>query len=237
MADVDRERLKVRSMLSLSAPADALYAYYAFYHDPDRTELRVHEDANGHADGFLAVCQTGQRLFQPTVVLRTPKVDVAVKLLREALEPGRPYYLITTPDLKEVTSTVVEMPEPSISRVYAIDLSRFKYAINVLVVAAEGVEGRPRFVVRSREEIVAEAGVVWLSAHFAAVYARASSAARERDLGKSALSTCTRWVVRSGRHPLMIVGVEDCRATALAESVGYVDSGARELAGDVTCCL
>jgi len=237
MADLDRERLKVRSLLSLSAPADALYAYYAFYHDPERTELRVHEDAEGHTDGFVAVCQTGQRLFQPTVVLRTPKADVAVKLLREALEPGRPYYLITTLDLKEVASTVVDMPNPEISRVYTIDLSRFEYDVNVMVVAEEGVEGRPRFVVRSREEIVAEAGAAWLSAHFAAVYARATPGARERGLGVSVLSTCTRWVVRSGRHPLMIVDIEDDHTTALAERIGYVDTGARELAGDVTCCL
>jgi hypothetical protein len=236
MPDVDRKRLKVRSMLSLSAPADALYAYYVFYHDQDRTELHVHEDAEGRADGFVAVCQTGQRLFQPTVVLRTPKVNVAVELLREALAPGRPYYLITTPDLREAASRVVEMSDPEISRIYKIDLSRFDYDINVLVVAEEGVEGRPRFLVRSREEVVAEAGVAWLSPHFAAVYVRAIPAARERGLGTAVLSTCTRWVVRSGRHPLAIVQMGEDYATAVAEQVGYVDTGARELAGDVTCC-
>jgi hypothetical protein len=236
MPDVDRERLKVRSMLSLSAPGDALYAYYAFYHDPDRTELHVHEDIDGRADGFLAVCQTGQRLFQPTVVLRTPKVDVAATLLRTALEAGRPYYLITTPDLRQAATRVVEMPEPEISRVYEIDLSRFQYNINVMVVAEEGIEGRPRFLVRSRDDVVAEAGVTWLSPSFAAVYVRATPAARERGLGRSVLSACTRWVVRSGRHPLAIVNRQDRYATAAAEGVGYVDTGARELAGDVTCC-
>ena len=236
MAEVDKQRLKVRSMLSLSAPVDALYAYYVFYHDRERTELHVHEDAAGHADGFVAVCQTAQRLFQPTVVLRTPKVDVAVELLREALDPGRPYYLITTPDLKEATSQIVDMPDPEVSRIYEIDLSRFDYQPNVLVVAEEGVEDRPRFLVRSQGEAVAEAGVTWLSPHFAAVYAQATPAARQRGLGKSVLATCTRWVVRSGRHPLAIVDVGDDDITGLVEEVGYVDSGARELAGDVTRC-
>ena len=237
MPEFDKQRLKVRSMLSLSAPVDALYAYYAFYHDPERTELHVHEDAEGHPDGFVAVCRTGQRLFQPTVVVRTPKVDVAVKLLRDALEPGRPYYLITTPDLREAVSQVVEMDGLVISRVYAIDLSRFSYQPNVLVVAEEGVEGRPRFLVRSRDEVVAEAGVTWLSSHFAAVYVRATPAARERGLGVAVLSTCTRWVVRAGKHPLAIVDVGDDGVTKLVEEVGYVDTGARELAGDVICCL
>jgi hypothetical protein len=170
------------------------------------------------------------------VVLRTPKVDVAVHLLREALEPGRPYHLVTTPDLKDPASRVVETGQPKISRIYEIDLARFEYAINVMVVSEQGVEGRPRFVIRSRDLTVAEASVTWISPQFAAVHAHAAPAARERGLGKAVLTACTQWVVRSGRHPLTIVEVGDDYATGLAESVGYVDTGARELASDVTCC-
>jgi hypothetical protein len=235
MAEVDKRRLKIRAMLSLSAVTDALYAYYAFYHDRERTELHVHEDADGHADGFAAVCQTSERLFQPTVVLRTPKVRVAVELLDEALAPGRPYYLITTPDLREAVSEVVHMPQPQTNLLYEIDLSRFEYTINVLVVAQEGIEDRPRFLVRSQEEVVAEAGVAWLSPHFAAVYAQATPPAQERGLGRSALATCTRWVVRSGRRPLAIINPKERGAIALVEAVGYVDTGARDLAGEVVC--
>ena len=237
MAEVDKKRLSVRSMLSLSAPADALYAYYAFYHDPERTEIYIHEDGQGYADGFLAVCQTAQRLFQPTVVLRTAKADVGVGLLEEALDRGRPYYLITTPDLRQPVSRVVDMTEPQVSRIYEIDLARFERQVNVLVVAEEGLEGRPRFLVRSGDEIVAEAGVAWMSPQFAAVHAEATPLARDRGLGEAVLAACTRWVVRSGRHPLVIVGTRDEHGTRLAEQVGYVDSGARELASDVVCCL
>jgi hypothetical protein len=237
MAEVDKVRLKIRPMLSLSAAADALYAYYAFYHDRERTELRVHEAGDGHADGFVAICQTSHRLFQPTVVLRTPKVHVAVALLQEALVSGRPYHLITTPDLRDAVSQVVAMGELRTSRVYKIDLSRFQDVINVLVVAEEGIEQRPRFVVRSQEEIVAEAGVAWLSPHFAAIHTEATHAARERELGRSVLATCTRWVLRSGRRPLAIIDGQDGDAIALAEAVGYKDTGARDLAGDVLCCL
>jgi GNAT superfamily N-acetyltransferase len=236
MADVDSKRLKVRSMLSLSAPADALYAYYAFYHERERSRLYVHEDAAGRADGFVAVCQTAQRLFQPTVVLRTPNVKVAVDLLRQALEPGRPYYLITTPDLRESVSQVVKMDEPKLSRIYELKLSRFEYQVNVMVVADDGVEGRPRFLVRSGDLVVAEAGVTWLSPQFAGIHAEAAPAARRRGLGESVLAACTRWVVRSGRHPLIIAAMKDDYGTTLAEKVGYVDSGARELASDVVCC-
>jgi hypothetical protein len=234
-AGLDDKRLKIRSLLSLSAPADALYAYYAFYHDPKRTELTVHEDDEGRADGFVAVCQTAQRLFQPTVVLRTARARVAVELLRDALTPGRPYYLITTLDLQEAAAEVVEIEDLEINRVYEVDLGRFEYQVNVLVVADEGIEGRPRFVIRAQEETVAEAGVTWLSPHFAGVYIRATSPARERSFGQSVLGACTRWVIRSGRHPLVIVGAQDTFTTTLVEAVGYRDAGARELAGDVVC--
>lgn len=233
--ELDRDRLKIRSLISLSAPADALYAYYAFYHDRKRTELTIHEDRAGRADGFVAVCQTGQRLFQPTVALRTPKAPVAVELLREALTPGRPYYLITTVDLREAAAEVVEIPEPEINRVYEIDLSRFEYRVNVLVVAEEGIEDRPRFLIRAQEEIVAEAGVAWLTPHFAGVYVHAAPPAGERGFDRSVLGACTRWVIRSGRHPLAMVDVQDDSTTSLVEAVGYVDSGARELVGDVIC--
>ncbi|MGD2104628.1 MAG: GNAT family N-acetyltransferase [Anaerolineae bacterium] len=234
MASVQGDSLKVRSLLSVSAPADAVYAYYAFYHDRDRTELRVHEDSEGRTDGFVAVCQTGRRLFEPTVVLRTPKLDVGAALLREALSIGRTCYLITTPDLRDVAPTAVEMQDPGLSRVYEISLSRFEYAINVMVVAEEGIEGRPRFLVRSGDEVVAEAGLAWLSPHFASVQIWATPPARERGLGAAVLSACTRWVVRSGRHPLASVEMRDTYTTELFEEVGYVDSGARELSGDIT---
>lgn len=235
MPELDALRLKIRPMLSLSAPADALYAYYGFYHDPERTDLHVYEDAGGRAVGFVAVCQTAQRLFQPTVALRAPDPDVAVELLRRALTPGRPYYLITTLHLQEAVTEVVEMPELHINRVYEIDLSRLNQEINVLVVAEEGIEGRPRFLVRSQDETIAEAGVSWLSPHFGGVYAQANAEALERGLGRAVVAACTRWVIRSGRHPLSIVDAQDEAATHLLETVGYADTGARELAGDVTC--
>ncbi len=235
MAEFDALRLKIRPMLSLSAPADALYTYYGFYHDPERTELYVHEGTAGRADGFVAVCQTAQRLFQPTVALRALDPDVAVELLRRALKPGRPYYLVTTLHLQEAVAEVVQMAEVQINRIYEVDLSRLNQEVNVLVVPDVGIEGRPRFLVRSEDEIVAEAGVSWLSPHFGGIYAQVTPAARERGLGRAVVVACTRWVIRSGRHPLSVVDAQDEAGTYLLETAGYVDTGGRELAGDVTC--
>jgi len=235
VADLESLRLKVRPLLHLSAPSDALSAYYAFYHDPRRTRLYVHEDADGHADGFVAVCQTGQRLFQPTVVLCMPRAEVAVELLRQALVPGRPYYLITTPGLRDAVVKVVDIEQPEINHVYRLDLSRFQPLINVLVVAEQGLGGRPRFVIRSQGEIAAEAGLNWASPHFAEVSVRTAPAAQGRGWGRAVVTACTTWVLRSARQPLYVVNEANGPSIALAEAVGYVDSGTREFAGEGVC--
>jgi GNAT superfamily N-acetyltransferase len=228
-------RLKVRPLLRLSEPADALAVYYALYHDPGRTSLHVHEDAAGRADGFVAVCQTGQRLFEPTVVLRTADDRAAALLLREALVPGRSYYLITTPDLREAVAEVVHIEQPEINRIYRLDLSRLQTSINVLVVAEQGVGDLPRFAIRSQEEVAAEAGLNWASSHFAEIFVRAAPAAQGRGWGRAVLTACTLWVIRSGRQPLYVAGEENVVSIALAETTGYVDSGAREFAGEGVC--
>ena len=79
-AQLEALRERVRLLLNLSAPGDGLYAYYALYHSPQRMALHAHENREGQVDGFVAVCQTGQRLFQPTVALRTPDARAAAKL-------------------------------------------------------------------------------------------------------------------------------------------------------------
>ena len=235
MTELENLRLKVRPLLHFSAPADALAVYYAFYHDPRRTRLYVHEGNAGRAEGFVVVCQTGQRLFQSTVVLRTPSADAAVELLRRALVPGRPYYLITTPDLRDTVAEVVDIEQPEINRVYRLDLSRFQPIINVLVVAEQGLGGRPRFVIRSQGEVAAEAGLNWYSSHFAELFVYTVPSAQGRGWGRAVLTACTMWAVRSARQPLYIVSEGNEPSIALAEATGYVDTGAREFAGEGVC--
>jgi len=235
VTDLESLRLKVRSLLSFSMPSDALFVYYALYHDPRRTRLYVHEDARGRTDGFVAVCQTGQRLFQPTVVLRTPNAEAAVGLLYQALVPGRPYYLVTTPDLRDAVAEVVDVERPEINHVYRLELFRLQSSINVLVVAEEGPGGLPRFVIRSQGEIAAESGASWHSPHFSELFVRTVPAAQGRGWGRAVLAASTTWVVRSGRQPLYIVNEGNEPSLALAKAVGYVDTGVREFAGEGVC--
>jgi RimJ/RimL family protein N-acetyltransferase len=237
VADLESLRLRARLLLNLSAPTDAVPAYYALYHDPPRTRLTVHEDAAGHVDGFVAVCETGQRLFQPTVVLRTPSAEAAVELLQQALVPGRPYYLITTPDLRESVAEIVDIQQPEVNRIYRLDLVRFQPLINVLVVTEQDLGGRPRFVIHSHSqgEVAAESGANWASPHFVEVFVRTAATAQGRGWGRAVLTSCTTWVLRSARQPLYIVDERNERSTGLAEALGYVDTGAREFAGEGVC--
>ncbi len=235
MTDLENQRLKIRSLLHFSAPSDALFVYYAFYHDPRRTQLYVHESEGGHADGFVAVCQTGQRLFQPTVVLRTPNVEAAVEMLRQALVPGRPYYLITTPDLRDAVAEVADVKQPEVNHVYRLELFRLRPSINVLVVSEQGPGDLPRFLIRSRGEVAAESGVNWSSPHFSELFVRTIPAVRGRGWGQTVLAASTTWAVRSGRQPLYVVNEANDSSLALAKTVGYVDTGVREFAGECVC--
>jgi len=232
MNSIESLRLKIRPLLHLSAPADALFAYYAFYHDSSRTALYVHEQPDGRADGFVAVCQTGQRLFTPTVALHTPNASVALDLLREALIPGRPYYLITTLDLRDVVTKVLTIGQPEVNHLYKLELHRINVALNVLVVTEQG-EGRfPRFVIRSQGQVASEAGVNWMSPHYAELFVQTKPWARGRSWGQAVLAACSMWAVRSARHPLCVVNAHNEASMALMRAVGYVDTGVREFAGE-----
>jgi len=61
MGEVELLRRCVRPMLDFDAPVDALYVYYALYHDPARTRLLIQEGEMGRVDGFMAVCQIGRK--------------------------------------------------------------------------------------------------------------------------------------------------------------------------------
>ena len=235
MIDLKSQRQRIRHLLDSEAPADAQAAYYALHHVPRRTDLMVHTDDEGVVDGLVAVCQTGQRLFRPTVVLRASDDYTALVLLRRALVAGRPYYITTTLGLREAVLEVVHIEQPEILSVYRLDLSRFHPDINVMVVEESSPSGVLRFIIRSRGDIVAEAGINWTSPFFADLSVRTVPAARQRGWGKAVLSASSAWVVRSARTPLYTVSEANKASIALARSVGYVDTRGREFAGEGGC--
>ncbi|MGD1995574.1 MAG: GNAT family N-acetyltransferase [Anaerolineae bacterium] len=232
--DLTELRRRVRPMLDLSAARDALSAYYALYHNPERTRLLIQEGPTDRVEAFLSICQTGRDLFRLTAVLRARNSGAAEELLHRELEPRRPYYLITTPDLHSVVEEVLAVEQFEINRVYRLDLSLYTPAISVLVVPDRAADGSPRFVIRSQGKLAAEAGTNWRSPHFAGLYAWTSPEARDRGWGKAVVESCANWVIRSGAQPLYIVSEDNQSSIRLAESVGFTDTGSRELAVEGT---
>lgn len=234
--DLEELRRKARTMLDLHAPRDGLAAYYVLYYDPARTRLWVAE-RGARVEGFMVLCQTGWDLFRPLGILRARRLDVAWALLQRSLYPSggvplrRPYYLVTTPDLLGVAEEVLEVGKASLNRIYYLDLRRYEPEVNILVTPTQAANGFPRFVIRSRDtQIVAEAGINWQSPHFAEVYVQAAPEAQGRGWGKAVLDACITWILRSGVIPLYVVAEGNEPSARLAESVGFVDSGARECA-------
>lgn len=226
-----RARLERKGFLSLTEPRDALAAYYALYHDPGRIQLWLHYDPSDRIDAFVAVCQTGFNLFQPTVVLRAGDDEAALALLREALIVGRPYYVVTAPFLSSVVRAAMQLEREEFNRVYCFDPRRYRHEVNVLVQPARTPDGVPRYVIRSRGEIASEAGVNWRSPHFAELFVRTQPWARGRGWGRAVVAACATTLIQSGVQPLYMVSEGNIASVRLAESVGFVDTGAREFAG------
>lgn len=227
--DLTELRRQARPLLDLFAPRDGLAAYYALYHDPARTRLYV-EEREGRTEGFLAICQTGRDLFRLLAVLRARHNEAAASLLQRGLLPRRPYYLITSTDLLPSVGRALQVERTELNRIYRLDLWRYAPTINVLVEPVQATDGSPRFVIRPHGEVAAEAGINWLSPQFAEVYAWTAPWAQGRGWGKAVVESCVAWVIRSGVQPLYIVSEDNEPSIRLAESVGFVDSGAREAA-------
>ena len=56
--ELNEKRRAIRHLLSPTDPADALTSYYALWHDPRRTQLTLHHDAQLRVEGFVVVCLT-----------------------------------------------------------------------------------------------------------------------------------------------------------------------------------
>lgn len=231
---LEEQRAAIRPFLSLSDPGDALAVYYALYHDPKRTQLTLHYDTSGRVDGFVAVCRTGQDLFRPLVTLRARSRPVLAELLPQALLPGRPYTCVVPAEMATAINAAVTLSAPSLNLIYVLDPDRFQPVINVFVQRAQGLEGSPRMVIRSGERIIAEAGLNWRSPYFAEVYVHTEPAVRGRGYGRSVVAALTALLLEEGVRPLYVVGEGHTESIQLAQSLGYVDSGAREYQCEIT---
>jgi RimJ/RimL family protein N-acetyltransferase len=229
---LNAKRKAIRPLLSPADPADALTSYYALWHDPRRTQLFLHRDSEGDTDGFVTVSQTGADLFRPLVTLRAPNEPAAGDLLRTALAPNRPYHLIVPVTLASAARAHLKLSRSSLNRIYVLDPSRFQPIVNVLVQRITGADGAPRFQIESQGQLVAMSGTNWRSPTFAEVFVYVHPSGRGRGWGRSVVSACTAALLEERLRPLYMVEEGNEASIHIAEALGYLDTGLRELSAE-----
>lgn len=232
IVSIHAQRTQVRRLLDDSSPADAPTAYYALFHDPARSALFTHAGEKGRVTGFVAVCQTGIDLFRPLLTLQCPDAESAAALLGQALTPGRPYILFARVNQLPLVSDVLRLDSHRILHILRLDPRRFQPVINVLARHETAHDGTPRCVIESGGA-QAVAGVNWQSPAFAEIFVHTDPALRERGLGTSVAVGVTQAVLESGMRPLYLVEDGNDPSRRIAESLGYVDTGVRQVYADV----
>jgi RimJ/RimL family protein N-acetyltransferase len=219
------QRERIRPLLVPTDPSDGMTAYYALTHDPRRTRLTLHRTPAGGVDGFVAVCQTGRDLFVPLVVMRAREDDVA-ELLRQALQQGRPYTVVTQPELRSGIEDVLLAEHQQVNQVHVLQPESHRPVINVMVQPGQSAF---RYEIRVRDQVVAAAGVNWLSASLADMYVYTDRAFQGRGWGKAVGSACVGDLLAKRLLPLYTVSEQNTASRRLSEALGFRDSGAREL--------
>jgi len=222
-------RENVRDLLNEFDAADALASYYALHHDPQRTALFVHRNTEGVVDGFLARCQTGIDLFRPLVTMRVRGGGAIPALLEPGLPPGRPHLLALPARLAEQVAAHVMFTEISHHLILRLDPARFQPIINVLVMQSRDSTGSPRAIIRRGEQTVAAAGVNWRSPVFAEVYVQVEAAFWSRGYGRSVLSAVVEELLKHQVMPIYAAERTNEASLKLAQDVGFIDTGAREV--------
>lgn len=230
--EVNEQRRTIRHLLAPHDPADALTSYYALWHDPHRTQLVLHHDIEGRVDGFLTLSQTGADLFRPLVTLRAPDEGVVADLVQGALVRERSYLMVVSVTLASAMREHLDVTRSTLNHIYRLDPTRFQPIVNVLVRRVVAADGTPRFQIESQGQVVAMSGTNWRSPTYAEVFVYVHPRGRGRGWGKSVVSACTAALLEDRLRPLYMVEESNKASVLIAEGLGYVDTGAREFAGE-----
>ncbi|MBN1681816.1 MAG: GNAT family N-acetyltransferase [Anaerolineae bacterium] len=225
------QRTQVRRLLDDSNPADAPTAYYALFHPPARSTLHVLTGETGQVDGFAGCFQTGIDLFRPLVTLACQDAACAADALAATLTPGRPYILFANMNQLPLVGGSLQINNHRVLQIYQLDSRRFEPVVNVLV-QCKITDDVPRCWIDSGG-LQAVSGVNWQSPAFAEIYVQTDTQARERGWGQSVTSSVVQAVLESGRIPLYLVENDNVPSRRLAENLGFVDTGARQVYADV----
>lgn len=238
-------RKAIRPLLQENNPADAQAAYYVFHHPDEKTKLVPSWTSGELIKGYVCVSRTGVDLFRPLITMRLPHLlrtndlDLAAgaELIRQAIPEGMPVIINAPINYQPLLASILEIKVEQRLKLLALDRERFEPMINVLIQKSESYNDLPRFVIRSSDdshhqgqgEVVASAGINWRSDRFAEIYVYTKNPHRRKGLGRSVVAAIVDSILKNGRTPLYVVQDINQPSISLAESVGFVDTGADQL--------
>lgn len=228
-----QQRRAIYSLLDEASPADGMAAYFAFYHPDSRTILRPYPYAAVRAEGYVALSRTGMDLFRPFVTLRLPihNVQTSTDVIYEAIDGGTAVILNAPARYAPLLRALFDVQTEEHLSLYQLTANRFAPIINVLVTKDKAPNGLPRFSIRDRDNDVigASATLNWQSPRFAEIGVTTQPGYRRRGWGRSVVSAMANYLLENGRIPLYVASQTNGASIQLAESVGFTDTGVREL--------
>ncbi|MGF1507504.1 MAG: GNAT family N-acetyltransferase [Chloroflexi bacterium] len=221
-------RREASELLNEFDAADGLAAYYTLHHEDRRTTLAVSHSA-GQVDGFLVRCMTGIDLFRPLVTLRLRGDAALPDLLEQGMVPGHPALLAVPMAYHERLEPHLDLSAVEVNHILRLNPTRFHPQRNVIVAAISDPRGSPRMEIRRYDQVVAAAGINWRSPIFAEVYVHVKEAHRLQGWGRAVLTTLISTLLKMEITPLYTVAETNGPSRELAASLGFVDTGAREI--------
>lgn len=228
-----QQRRAIYHLLDETNPADGMAAYFVFHHPDNRTILRPYPYAAIRAQGYVALSRTGMDLFRPFVTLRLPIHDMqtSTNIIYEAIDVGTAVILNAPARYGPLLHALFEIHSEEQLSLFRLRPSHFTPIINVLVTQDTAPNGLPRFLIRDRDNDVvgASATLNWQSPKYAEIGVTTQPGYRRRGWGRSVVSSMANYLLENGRTPLYVVAQNNEASIQLAESVGFTDSGIREI--------
>ena len=119
-------------------------------------------------------------------------------------------------------------------RVYCLESKDFQHIINALVQPHTGANGLLGFVIRSKGRTLSSARVIWQSQYFAEISVSTVPEARGRGWGRSVVAALVNELVHRRIRPIYVTTEDNPGSIRVAQTVGFVDTGARIFSGSAT---
>jgi len=228
-----QQRRAIFHLLDEANPADGMASYFAFHHPDNRTILRPFPYTAIRAEGYVALSRTGMDLFRPFVTLRLPihNMQTSADVIYEAIDPGTAVILNSPARYAPLLHALFDIQTEEHLSLFMLRPSNFQPIVNVLLTQDKAANGLPRFSIRDREKdgVGASATLNWQSPSFAEIGVNTQPGYRRRGWGRSVVSAMANYLLQNGRTPLYVISQNNEVSARLAERVGFIDSGIREI--------